>query len=164
MPASQAGRRRFDPGLPLQLFYNLADSTSYRFTSFTSKTRFACRIGTRSPLCRLAVGQSKLKLGNRFQSAFKIALCVRVNRDPDRVPSLIGGHLRVNALLVAKTRLGPAQPHAYPCRWRFKACDGPCGCAGERGDELDPRLAWDQQTDDANPECHLRGAEDRIIG
>jgi hypothetical protein len=35
-PFSQAGRRGFDPGLPLQLFYNLATSTSSRFTGYTA--------------------------------------------------------------------------------------------------------------------------------
>jgi hypothetical protein len=42
---SQAGRRGFDPRLPLQSFNNLADSTRKHFTSFTSKTRiysFSC--------------------------------------------------------------------------------------------------------------------------
>src|SRR4029077_13544337 len=83
---SQAGRRGFESHLPLHLFY-LTHSASSRFTSFTSKPRFACRTGGSSPLCWLAVGQSKLQLGNRFQSAFKIALGIRVDGDPDRVPA-----------------------------------------------------------------------------
>ena len=106
MPASQAGRRRFDPGLPLQLFYNLANSPSSRFTSFTSKTRFACVIDGRSSLRWLTIGQRQLEFGNGFQSAFKIALGVRVDSNADPVPSLIGGHLRVDALLVAETGQG----------------------------------------------------------
>src|SRR5882724_13474148 len=108
MPASQAGRRGFEPRLPLHFLSNLADFTSSRFTSVTSKTRFDCGIGS-SSLCRLAANQSKLQLGYRFLSAFKIALGVRIDSDPDRVPTLVGGHFRVDALLMAKTRLGPAQ-------------------------------------------------------
>ena len=109
MPASQAGRRGFESHLPLHLFYNLAESTSSRFTSFTSKSRFARGIGGRSSLCWLTILQRQFKFGNGFQSALKIALGIRVDSDADRVPSLLGGHLRVDALLVAETRLGPTQ-------------------------------------------------------
>jgi len=66
-------------------------------------------LGSGSSLCRLAASQSKLQLGYRFPPAFKIALGVRIDSDPDRVPTLIGGHFRVDALLMAETRLGPAQ-------------------------------------------------------
>jgi len=65
-----------------------------------------CGIGSRS---WLPIGQRQLEFGNGFQSALKIALGIRVDSDADRVPSLIGGHLRVDALLVAETRLGPTQ-------------------------------------------------------
>jgi len=47
-PFSQAGRRGFDPRLPLQFFNSLADST---FSHFTSKTRsgLATRCRCHSP-------------------------------------------------------------------------------------------------------------------
>ena len=106
MPASQAGRRGFESRLPLHLSNNLEDSTSSYFTSFTSKTRLARR---RSSLRWLAVGQCQFEFSNGFPSAFKIALGIRIDSDPDRMPTLIGGHLRVDALIMAETRLRSAQ-------------------------------------------------------
>ena len=41
LSSSQAGRRRFESGLPLHLFNNLAKQASSSFTSFTSKTLLA---------------------------------------------------------------------------------------------------------------------------
>src|ERR1035437_2977690 len=38
VPASQAGRRRFESGLPLHVFNYLASPTKFSFTLFTSKT------------------------------------------------------------------------------------------------------------------------------
>ena len=48
---SQAGRRGFEPRLPLHLSNNLADSTSSRFTSFTSKTRVGSTPQLAPPAC-----------------------------------------------------------------------------------------------------------------
>jgi hypothetical protein len=36
--SSQAGRRRFESGLPLHVFNHLASPTKFSFTLFTSKT------------------------------------------------------------------------------------------------------------------------------
>src|SRR5207248_4349277 len=105
MPASQAGRRGFDPRLPLHLFNNLTHHASFGFTSFTSITLFSWR----NCHLNLGVGQSAFELGNRVPSTFDVALCVRVDRDSNRVSPLIGGHFRVDALFMPQTRLCPAQ-------------------------------------------------------
>src|SRR5436309_666166 len=109
MPASQAGRRGFEPRLPLHLFNNLASPTSRGFTSFTSKSGFHRRFSFNFLLCRFPRHQGALKFGHRFPSAFQITFGVRIDSDADRMPTLVGSDLRVYALFVAEAGLSSAQ-------------------------------------------------------
>ena len=108
MPASQAGRRRFESGLPLHLFNNLADLPSFRFTSFTSKTRLACRMRDRSVRSGLTVCQRALQFCHGLATTFKVAFSVRIDGYSDRVTTLIRGDLGIDSRLVTKARLRSA--------------------------------------------------------
>ena len=109
MPASQAGRRGFEPRLPLHLFNNLAHSASPDFTAFTSITQFARGFLFCSLFRLLAASQGALKFCDCFETAFKIAFSIRIEGDPDRMPSLICSHLRIQLFFVSETSLRPAQ-------------------------------------------------------
>ena len=86
--------------------------------------------GSCSPLCRLAVGQSKLKLGDRFPSAFKIALGVLIDRDPDCVATLVGSHLLGRHSLYVRDWPGSdAAPESSPTRVRSSRASFECSIA-----------------------------------
>src|ERR1022692_226641 len=108
-PTSQAGRRRFESGLPLHIFNQLAHSRFSFFTLFTSKTLNTRRISCADRSGRGSVCQGSLEFRDRFEAALKIALRVRINGHADRVAALVCGNLRVHSFLVAETSLCPAQ-------------------------------------------------------
>ena len=54
-PFSQAGRRRFESGLPLHVFNNFSPSQFTRFTSFTSKSHLRWL----TTLCEVQIGKSQ---------------------------------------------------------------------------------------------------------
>src|ERR1035438_9890018 len=109
MPASQAGRRRFESGLPLHLFNKLAHSRFSFLTLFTSKTLNTFRSSCADRSGRGSVCQGNLEFRDRFEAALKIALRVRINGYADRVAALVCGNLRVHSFLVAETGFCSAQ-------------------------------------------------------
>ena len=92
MPASQAGRRRFDPGLPLQLFKGLRIPPLSHLTLFTSKTR---------------IGRCSFQLQRVFESCdrllfgFQISHRIRVDGNTYGMSPLVRCGLRIDTLFVA---------------------------------------------------------------
>ena len=89
---SQAGRRRFEPGLPLQLFLGLRISPLSHLTLFTSKTRIGCCFFQSQ---RFFEGCDRLLFG------FQVGHCVRVEANADGMSPLARCGLRIDAFFVA---------------------------------------------------------------
>jgi hypothetical protein len=53
--------------------------------------------------------EGKLEFCDCFETAFKIAFSIRIEGEPDRAPSLICSHLRIQFFFVPETSLCPAQ-------------------------------------------------------
>jgi hypothetical protein len=87
---SQAGRRRFESGLPLQLLNNLGEFSklpSLHFTQLSGENGFFelfCRFGT--------PGQG--------------GLGINTNRHADAMPALVGCDLGIDPGIVAETGIG----------------------------------------------------------
>jgi hypothetical protein len=89
-PTSQAGRRGFESRLPLHFFSSLASITFFTFTLFTSKSLITTGDGTTGAIfSHRRTSQGTLQSCDRFPPAHQICLGVRVDCNPDCVPSLI---------------------------------------------------------------------------
>ena len=111
MPASQAGRRGFEPRLPLHLFNNLGNHQqlpSLHFTQLSGKNgvfELFCRFG--------APGQG--------------GLGIYINRHADAVAALVGGDFRIDPGIMAETGMGSsAAPENCPAQARRGRAGASC--------------------------------------
>ncbi len=128
MPASQAGRRRFDPGLPLQFFNDLGTSQSFRrYCDYCDKLPITSRSGWRVLLhppakhsipsrslnheepsnCedspKVSLQESALELPYGCQPRFEVALSIFTFVHIDGVTHLSRSGRSVDAGLLAPT-------------------------------------------------------------
>jgi hypothetical protein len=88
---SQAGRRRFDPGLPLHVFQSLGKNRETRVTPFTP---FSFQSSPESRVSLL--NHLRFEALHCFTLLFKIAERIDFHADAQTVPALVGGDLVID--------------------------------------------------------------------